>query len=205
MAVKRASLKAKSDHVFGQARKPVKMFVEDEKQVRAGQHEGEGKSTAQHSRATPAGIAKTGGGVPVLHPSFIADRPSEFQLTQNVAKNILLRTDIRGGLYATAGALPRRKINMEREYITAAARNLEPTFRIGPVMTTTRMGEVKPFVPPLQIEGYEAEFVYERENPLSYPETQVAPMPPLGEHPNGRATLSDGWIRVYKSKKAAAP
>jgi hypothetical protein len=150
----------------------------------------------------------TSGSVATIHP-FVSDHASEFSLTQNTRTEILLLTDPRGGLYATCGALPRRRIVMERHYIDLAVRNLEPTFQVGPIMTTRRIGSVKPFVPPPQIDGYEAEFVYKDEHPQThqpiFPETQVAPMPPLGELPNGRAVLSAGWVRIYKSKKAATP
>ncbi len=142
-------------------------------------------------------------GEPANHP-FIANHAAEFTLTQNVSMNVLILADPRGGLYGTTGALPRKKITMPREFIDATLRSLEPTFQIGPVLTSSRLGSVKPFVPPPQIEGYSAEFVYEKEDPEthveSFPDEAVAPMPPLGELPNGRASLSDGWIRVFKAK-----
>jgi hypothetical protein len=140
---------------------------------------------------------------PANHP-FIANQPAEFPLTQNQAADILILADPRGGLYGTAGVLPRKKITMPREFIDATLRSLEPTFQIGPVLTSSRLGTVKPFVPPPQIEGYSAEFVYEQQDPQTqmetFPDTEVAPVPPLGELPSGRVTLSDGWIRVYKAK-----
>jgi len=137
------------------------------------------------------------GDTAVVHP-FIADHPSEFNVTPDAPTDILILADLRAALYTTAGVLPRKKIVMPRDFIQAAVRNLEPTFAIGPILTTERLGAVKPFVPPPQIEGYKAEYVYERED--TYPEATIAPVPPVGELPAGRAILGEGWVRVSRAQ-----
>lgn len=150
----------------------------------------------------PSGVDFDPNGTPVVHP-FIADHPSEFELTPDTAKDVLILADIRAALYATAGVLPRKKIVMPRDFTQAALRNLEPTFAIGPIVTSERFGAVKPLVPPPQIEGYKAEFVYRRQdegtNAETYPEVPVPPIPPMGELPGGRAILSEGWVRISRA------
>jgi hypothetical protein len=143
-------------------------------------------------------------GLDVKHP-FVKDQESLFQIQANQNKNIVILADPRGGLYATCGPLPRKKITMPREFIAASLRNLEPTFRVGPIFTTTAMGTVKALVPPPQIEGLSVEYVYrqpgENGGPETFPEVPVPPTPPLGELPKDRAVLTDGWMRVFKPEE----
>ena len=91
---------------------------------------------------------------------------------------------------------------MPKEFIAASLKQLEPTFRVGPVFTTRAMGALKALAPPPQIEGFAAEFVFR--NPGAdgeadtYPEAEVPPVPPVGELPRERVVLSDGWMRVFR-------
>jgi hypothetical protein len=136
---------------------------------------------------------------------FVKDQESLFQVEANQNTDIVILADPRGGLYATCGALPRKKITMPKEFIQASLAHLEPTFRVGPVFTTKAMGALKALAPPPQIDGFEAEFVYRSAgsggDPDTFPEAAVPPVPPVGELPRDRAVLSDGWMRVFKPEE----
>jgi len=143
-------------------------------------------------------------GLAVTHP-FVKDQESLFHVEADHHTDIVILADPRGGLYATCGALPRKKITMPREFIQASLAHLEPTFRVGPVFTTKAMGALKALAPPPQIDGFEAEFVYRSAgsggDPDTFPEAAVPPVPPVGELPRDRAVLSDGWMRVFKPEE----
>jgi hypothetical protein len=140
-------------------------------------------------------------GLDVQHP-FVKDQECLFQVPPNQATDIVILADPRGGLYATSGVLPRKKITMPKEFIAASLKQLEPTFRVGPVFTTKAMGALRTLAPPPQIEGFATEFVFR--NPGTggeadtFPEAEVPPVPPVGELPRERVTLSDGWMRVFR-------
>lgn len=145
-----------------------------------------------------------GPGLAVTHP-FVVDQESIFKVEANTDKDLVILADPRGGLYATCGALPRKKITMPKEFLQASINHLEPTFRVGPIFTTKVMGQVKALAPPPEIEGLDVEYVYrepgENAGAETFPETPVPPLPPVGELPNGRAVLSEGWMRVFKPEE----
>lgn len=142
-------------------------------------------------------------GLEVAH-DFILDQEARFQITANQPRDIVILADIRGGLYATCGVLPRKKISLPKEFLDTALRNMEPTFRVGPIMTFRRNSSIRPVLPPPEIEGLVAEFVHrepdENGGPDTYPETGVPPVPPVGELPTGRVTLDEGWVRMFKEQ-----
>jgi hypothetical protein len=135
-------------------------------------------------------------GVPVEHP-FIKDQVAEFTMTVAEQRDFLILADVRGGLYATCGALPRKKIIIPPEFLSAALRHLEPTFPTGPVMAMRTMGALKAAIPPPNIEGYTTGFVHDESGaPVPFPESPVPPVPPLAELPVERALLTEGWLRL---------
>ena len=91
---------------------------------------------------------------------------------------------------------------MPEEFIQAAFRRLEPTFRIGPVIATGVGDFVRALVPPPRLKDLSAEFVYRRRGqpgqPDTFPETPLTPVPPNFELPIGRALLAEGWVRVFQ-------
>lgn len=144
-----------------------------------------------------------GKGLEVTHP-FVAGQESVFKVEANKNTDLVILADPRGGLYATCGALPRKNIILPREFIQASIKHLEPTFRVGPIFTNKIMGSVKALVPPPKIDGLDVEYVYrkpaEQDAPETFPSAPVAPVPPVGELPKDRVTLTDGWMRVFKPK-----
>jgi hypothetical protein len=146
----------------------------------------------------------SGSGVKVTHP-FVKDQQTIFQVNHAAPTDVVILADPRGGLYATAGALPRKKITMPEEFIQNSLQRLEPTFRVGPLFAATAMGAVKALAPPPQIEGHEVEFVYRSPGsgsaPDTFPEAAVSPVPPVGEVPRDRVTLAEGWMRVFRSEE----
>ena len=164
------------------------------------------KEAAEHAilnSLVQPGPSAAFGGVAVEHP-FIKDQVSEFQMQVAEQRDLVILADVRGGLYATCGALPRKKIIIPREFLEAALSHLEPTFSTGPLMTTRTGGALKAMVPPPNIEGLETIFVHEEpgENgaPDQFPETPVAPVPPLAELPVERVLLTEGWLRLQPEK-----
>ena len=140
-------------------------------------------------------------GLAALHP-FVHDQVSEFEIEPNEQRDIYILADMRGGLYATCGVLPRKKITIPKECIDAALRNLEPTFPVGPVMTFRRAGTVRPIVPPPRIEGLVGRFVHAEPTTNgtgeTFPEAAVPPVPPVAELPEDRVVLDEGWMRMFK-------
>lgn len=143
-------------------------------------------------------------GLEVRHP-FVKDQESIFAVPADQNTDLVILADPRGGLYATCGALPRKKITMPREFIDASLKHLEPTFRVGPVFTTKAMGALKTLAPPPQIDGFATEFVFRSPGSNgaadTFPEAEVPPVPPVGELPRERVVLSDGWMRVFRPQQ----
>ena len=108
--------------------------------------------------------------------------------------------DASGGIYATCGALPRKKLTMPREFLEEGLRALEATFRTGPVLALPAKVDVTPAVASVDIQGYKTEFV--RKPPLAseFVEVPVPETVPVGELPLTRAVLTEGWMRVYQAK-----
>jgi hypothetical protein len=145
-----------------------------------------------------------GSDVKVTH-AFVKDQQTLFGVAHGAPTDVVILADPRGGLYASCGALPRKKITMPEEFIRSSLQRLEPTFRAGPLLTSTTMASIKTLAPPPQIEGHEVEYVYRAPGvdggPDTFPEAVVSPVPPVGEVPRGRVTLSEGWMRVFRPEE----
>ena len=137
--------------------------------------------------------------------AFVKDQQTLFSVAYGPPTDVVILADPRGGLYATCGALPRKKITMPEEFIRSSLQRLEPTFRVGPLLTATTMGSVKALAPPPQIEGHEVEYVYRTPGvdggKDTFPEAVVSPVPPVGEVPRDRVTVSEGWMRVFRTEE----
>lgn len=79
---------------------------------------------------------------PVSHPfiseaPFVRVRPVSPGLERPAGRSVMLTllVDPRGGVHATSGILPRKKIELMREHVAAALENMSVTFRIGPVLS----------------------------------------------------------------------
>jgi hypothetical protein len=142
---------------------------------------------------------------PAVHPFIAQNRDTTFELTVGEQLDLVILADPRGGLYATSGVLPRKKISMPEEFLRAALSNLEPTFSIGPILATGKDDFVRALIPPPRLNGMDAEFLYRRKSeggsPDSFPSTPLVPVPPTAELPVGRATLAEGWVRMFEKKK----
>jgi hypothetical protein len=142
-----------------------------------------------------------GQGLPIAH-DFVAANEARFTVTAGEPQTVIVLSDVRGGLHATSGVLPRKKITLPKEFLDAAVARMEPTFRVGPLLTFSRQGALRPVVPPPSIDGHTAEFVHEE--PGSQPgatvfaEAPVPPAMPVADLPMERVTLREGWIRITR-------
>ena len=162
-------------------------------------------STSARDKAVLNGLSSGHGSmVQAVTHTFVSSTATNFSVVLNQMKDVTILADARSDIYATCGVLPRKKITMIPEFINGPLRQLEPTFRVGPIMTARRDGLLRAFVAQPDIEGYNAEFLYyqpaEGKVPDAFPESVLTPAPPLAELPDGRATLAGGWIRVFQAK-----
>jgi hypothetical protein len=135
--------------------------------------------------------------LPVTHP-FIA--PSRvFQVSPTQDQYVTILCDLKAGIYATCGVLPRKKILIPREFLDAGLRVLEPALQIGPFFLIQQGDTTIPVVPPPDITGYGAAVVRpDPAGPDPYPVTDVPPSMPVSDLPQKRASLSEGWYRLVK-------
>ena len=146
-------------------------------------------------------IYELGKPLPIGH-EFILPHEVEVTLTAGQPQDVILLTDVRGGLFATSGVLPRKHLRLPKEFLDAALTQMEPTFRVGPVLTFARQGSLRVMVPPPSIDKYTGAFVHEdfEEDAASpeFVETPIPATPPLADLPVNRVTLREGWVRVVK-------
>jgi hypothetical protein len=112
-----------------------------------------------------------------------------------------LLCDVTAGLYATCGALPRKKITIPREYLDDPMRALEPALQIGPFVMFKQADLVMPVLPPPDVDGYGAAVVYHDASAVDaagYPAVRVPAALPVNELPPKRVVLSEGWYRLTK-------
>jgi hypothetical protein len=70
---------------------------------------------------------------PVKHP--YVNREPTVKIRPNQTVLVTLLVDPRGGVHATSGILPRKRIELMREHVADALDALSLTFRVGPVLT----------------------------------------------------------------------
>lgn len=135
---------------------------------------------------------------PVAHPfikesSYVKVRPVSPGMTRPAGKSVMLTllVDPRGGVHATSGILPRKRIELMREHVETALENMSVTFRIGPVLSdpsTIRM----PL--PAEIRG---NWSWVRKTGLTVweesPVVDAVPEPKLTPTPS---RIHEGWLKL---------
>jgi hypothetical protein len=99
--------------------------------------------------------------------------------------------------------LPRKKITVPKDFIEASLRNMEPVVPVGPVLSFTASGAVRPLFPPPQVAGYDADFLYpdQHANKTGFAAAKLPTSIPVGDLPPGRVTLNEGWVRLEQRDK----
>ncbi|HEV2069819.1 MAG TPA: hypothetical protein VGR26_08500 [Acidimicrobiales bacterium] len=132
--------------------------------------------------------------------AFVRERVSKFEVVPGgEARSVVILADPRGGLYASSGVLPRKKITLPVELVNTLLKSLQPTYRVGPVLSFRSPFGVKPILPPPDIEGLEGDFVYRDEasdGETTFPTAPISPVPPTPELPPERVVLDRGWVRL---------
>jgi hypothetical protein len=140
--------------------------------------------------------------VPAVAP-FVAGQECVFPLTLGQVLDLTVLVEAGAGLYAVCGILPRKKITVPREFLAGAER-LEPTFRVGPLLSIPSRGGLHPILPTPQVEGHEVHWLRhepgDAEEDGSWQASPVPSLPQVGAVPPARAQLSEGWMRVTPSK-----
>ncbi len=139
------------------------------------------------------------GWAPATH-RFVKDQESLVALPANQPVDVVILADVRNSIYATCGALPRKKITVPKEFVEPAVKNLEPSFYTGPILTTTQYGVERTLLPPPDLAGYTAEFLYQAPGATSFASTQVPAAAPLSDLPKSRVLLTEGWVRMVPAK-----
>jgi hypothetical protein len=135
---------------------------------------------------------------PVDHPfineaPFLKVRPVRPGMFDPASESVMLTllVDPRGGVHATSGILPRKKIELMREHVAPALANMSVTFRIGPVLSdpaTIRM----PL--PAEIRG---NWSWVRKTGLTVweesPVVDAVPEPKLTPTPS---QINEGWLKL---------
>jgi hypothetical protein len=137
--------------------------------------------------------------IPVDHP-FIKEQVSEFDIRVGETKDLTVLMDTRGGMYATCGVLPRKKITLPREHLDMGLGHLEPTFRTGPVLAQVEKDSIKPAIPSIDLQGLDSQLVRQLPNSSNFDETPLPKVLPVSELPQGRVFLTEGWVRVSRPK-----
>ena len=108
---------------------------------------------------------------------------------------LTLIIDPRGGVHATSGILPRKKIELLREHVATALENMSVTFRVGPILSnpeTIRM----PL--PSEIQG---NWTWVRKTGLTvWDESAVVdavPEPKLSHTPS---QIQEGWLKLASAQ-----
>ena len=139
---------------------------------------------------------------PVKHPYIneapvIKVRPVAPGKTDPASKSVMLTLviDPRGGVHATSGILPRKKIELLREHVATALENMSVTFRVGPILSnpeTIRM----PL--PSEIQG---NWSWVRKTGLTVwdesPVVDAVPEPKLSHTPS---TIQEGWLKLSSAQ-----
>jgi hypothetical protein len=112
-------------------------------------------------------------------------------------QDVIMLTDIRGDIYATCGALPRKSIAVPKPFLDAALANIQPMFRVNPVLSFGTTKDVKPLFPPPLVQGYDVSFVYgDPNNPP--PDAPMPPTSPIANLPPTRVAINQGWLRLRR-------
>ena len=137
---------------------------------------------------------------PAEHP-FVHGLESAFPIHLGEPMDLTVLVEAGAGLYAMSGALPRKKITVPREFLAGVER-LEPTFRVGPLLSTPTLGSLRPLLPAPQVEGREVRWLrYEPGTEAeegTWEASPVPPLPPLGVVPGTRIRVSEGWMRLVR-------
>lgn len=124
------------------------------------------------------------------HP-YLSAAPFVF-LEPNKPVNVTLLVDPRGGVHATCGFLPRKRIDLPKEHYEAALKNMALTFRVGPVL-------VDPSALRLPVPGGEGNgrTWLQQSSPASWaPETRILPADEQPRFGGMKPRLVEGWIRT---------
>ena len=135
---------------------------------------------------------------PVTHPfintkPFVQVRPVKPGKTDPAPRSVMLTllVDPRGGVHATSGILPRKKIELMREHVAPALETMSVTFRIGPVLSdpaTIRM----PL--PSEIRG---KWTWVRKSGLTvWEETSVVDAVPTPRLTPTPSQINEGWLKL---------
>ncbi|MCF6282851.1 MAG: hypothetical protein L3J28_11705 [Candidatus Polarisedimenticolaceae bacterium] len=141
---------------------------------------------------------------PVKHPYIneapvVKVRPVAPGKADPASKSVMLTLiiDPRGGVHATCGILPRKKIELLREHVATALENISITFRIGPILSnpeTIRM----PL--PSEIQG---NWSWVRKSGLTvWDERPVVDAVPEPKLTHTAAQIQEGWLKLSKAQTA---
>lgn len=134
------------------------------------------------------------------HP-FVNGLESIFPLTLGESLDLTVLVEAGAGLHAVCGVLPRKKITVPREFLAGVER-IEPTFRVGPLLSIPSLGALNPILPTPRVEGHDVEWVRyepgEDGEEGEWRENVVPQLPPVGAVPPRRARVSQGWMRLVR-------
>jgi hypothetical protein len=137
---------------------------------------------------------------PITHP-FISDQGSIVQVEPGQKVPVTVLTEVRGGIYLTSGALPRKKIDVPVEQLRLTLSNLAPAFRVGPLLTTTRAGNTILPVGAVDLMGHDTVYV----GADGVPGKPLPPTAPMSEIPLTRPGLGAGWLRLIPRQPPPPP
>jgi hypothetical protein len=157
------------------------------------------KEAADNALTNVLTLTNTLGKQAVTHP-FVQGQESMVSMPANQPVDVVLLCDTAKSLYVTCGALPRKKIIIPKDFVTPAVSALEPSFYAGPILVSESFDTETVLIPPPDVPGYTAEFLYEAEGATTYSTSEVPAAPPLSDLPKTRVTLTEGWLRMVPAK-----
>ncbi len=146
-------------------------------------------------------------GSPTHVVNAVSSTESVVTITGPQPVDVILLADPGLSIYATCGVLPRKKIDVPREFTDAVLGKLSPSFYAGPVLAVREEGGETPLVPPPEVTGYVPSFFHREPDTqtnagsgaTTWTPSPMRAMPPLGELPVSRVQLTEGWVQLTKA------
>ncbi|MGI8758655.1 MAG: hypothetical protein ACR2K0_05060 [Acidimicrobiales bacterium] len=99
------------------------------------------------------------------------------------------------GVHATAGIVPRKKLELARSWVGEPLGRIVPSFRFGPVLVDPKSIRM----PPISALGPAQEWSH-RDTPASWRNDPIAAASDLARLPDSPAQAQEGWVRAHTEK-----
>lgn len=135
---------------------------------------------------------------PIRHPFVCTD--DHVMLRPGQTMTLTMIVDPRGGVHATSGILPRKKIDLMREHVNEALARMAVTFRIGPILTDPNNIRM-PY--PDEIKGNWSWL--RKTGPTVWQESDITPADDRAQLSNRTLNVEEGWLALKQGMRTSNP